>query len=265
MKVRMVISASGGPAGVFGGQITSGPDLQEYHRNPRLDPGCQIHQWEDPISGEIQTTYQPRPTVMQSGMRSRFYVKCSQNEELIPVERISECGSSAEVEYFETDFTLTLSGIKAGKVLHQNQFATGNYNFRTSEVAINLVGSNVKDCTLDPGAGTACWQNLFIPYDLSHGGAVSVTDYEEKELEFKIPTGRIHHGKALAAERLLTNPLSSTDSGVLQPYIKSEFRGRPVQGNYTLRIYNVPGLRWANIEDVQIYLKYRYWSAFSNP
>lgn len=265
MKVRLGVESQGGPAYVFGGQITSGAELQPYQRNPAVDPGCQLHQWLDPVSQGLKSIYFPRPEVMQAKMRGRFYVKCAQNEHLIPAYDWAECGSSADVEYFETDFALTLGGIRDGRVLRQQQFAIGNYNFRISDLAVNLVGSNVKDCTLDPGAGTACWQNLFIPYDLSHGGAVAVTDYEAKDHEFRLPTGHIHYGKGLAAERLLTNPPSATDTTVIQPYIKSEFRGRPIQGNYTLRIYNVPGLRWENIEDVQIYLRYRYWSAFSNP
>jgi hypothetical protein len=47
-----------------------------------------------------------------------------------------------------------------------------------------------------------------------------------------------------------------------QPSIlKPEFRGRPLDGGYRLRIWDSPGLMWNRLEDVQIILNYRYWSA----
>ena len=165
----------------------------------------------------------------------------------------------------ERQFTITLDGIESGEIVRQGQIGGGNYNYRINDLAINLVGSNVKDCSLDPGAGTTCYANQFIPYDLIQDGAVKIRNHAGVELPFKLSVGRIHQAKGLAAERLMTNPLSSTDSALIQQYRKNEFRGRPIQGVYTLRIHAVPSLRWTNIEDVQFVLGYRYWSAFSTP
>ena len=38
------------------------------------------------------------------------------------------------------------------------------------------------------------------------------------------------------------------------------FVGRPLEGNYTLRIYDTEGLDWDKLEDVQLVLNYRYWT-----
>jgi hypothetical protein len=223
------------------------------------------YEWADPNTDELFSEYLPSPQMLAGAMRSRFRVKCVGDETAVVTDDLGLCGPSSELEYFETSFSLTMEEIASGKVLRQDQFAVGNYNYRIQRMAVNLVGSNVKDCSLVPSAGSACYQNQFIPYDLTHGGHVQVMDYEGKTNPFTMSTGVIHYGKALSAERVLTNPLSQTDAALLQDYEKAEFRGRPVQGNYRLRIYNTPGLRWENVEDVQILLRYRYWSAFSNP
>ena len=73
----------------------------------------------------------------------------------------------------------------------------------------------------------------------------------------------IEHGKALAGERVITNPPSSSDQGLLDPYMKGELNGRPLEGAYTLRIYESPTLRWERIKDLQLVWKYHYWTRFS--
>jgi hypothetical protein len=254
-------------AAIWGGQITTGDGLMEYRATPQVElaEGCQEYVWVDPYTGETLSEYHPTVQRKSDLMRRRFRVKCAGAADAVLTDDLAICGTSGNLEYFETDFSITLDEILAGQILKQNQLAVGNYNYRTLDVGVNLVGSNVKDCSLDPTAGASCYSNLFIPFDLTHGGRVQVRDYDGKDHPFMMSTAVIHHGKALAAERLLTNPLSSTDAGVLEPYKKAEFKGRPLQGIYTLRIHNVPGLRWVNVEDIQIYLHYRYWSAFSNP
>jgi hypothetical protein len=41
---------------------------------------------------------------------------------------------------------------------------------------------------------------------------------------------------------------------------KQEFSGRPLDGTYRLKIWDRPALVWSRVEDVQLVLKYRYWS-----
>jgi hypothetical protein len=75
-------------------------------------------------------------------------------------------------------------------------------------------------------------------------------------------SGNIQQAKALAAERYISNPISSSDRNLLTDFWDDEFRGRPIDGNYTLRVYETEALDWEKLEDVQLVLKYRYWTRF---
>ena len=44
------------------------------------------------------------------------------------------------------------------------------------------------------------------------------------------------------------------------PFLKPEFTGRPLSGNYRLRIKDSPALIWEHVDDVQLLVNYRYWS-----
>ena len=37
-------------------------------------------------------------------------------------------------------------------------------------------------------------------------------------------------------------------------------RGRPLAGNYRMRIWDEAGIRFDRVEDVQIVMGYRYWT-----
>jgi hypothetical protein len=56
--------------------------------------------------------------------------------------------------------------------------------------------------------------------------------------------------------------VSSADQTLLADYFRREFRGRPLEGNYVLRIWDAPGFDWNKVEDVQLVLRYRYWTRF---
>jgi hypothetical protein len=62
-------------------------------------------------------------------------------------------------------------------------------------------------------------------------------------------------------------PIASADQSLLQQpgILKPELRGRPLDGTYSLRIYDSPALRWEKLDDVQIVFKYRYWSRIATP
>ena len=255
---------------VSGAQIEQGMPATDYEPAPSYDthPDCLTVTVQDPWSTDpndtVELTYYD-PALRSQRLLDSFSAKCADDQFAVPGQAPSSCASKGGVDYLERQFTITLDGIESGEIVQQGQIGGGNYNYRINDLAINLVGSNVKDCSLDPGAGTTCYANQFIPYDLVQDGAVRIRNHAGVELPFKLSVGRIHQAKGLAAERLMTNPLSSTDSALIQQYRKNEFRGRPIQGVYTLRIHAVPSLRWTNVEDVQIVLGYRYWSAFSTP
>jgi hypothetical protein len=146
-------------------------------------------------------------------------------------------------------------GTIAGKL------ARGNFNYRHITAAVNLVGTGVHDCQLT-GTGS-CYGSGFSEYTLAHDAYdTGIIGWDGNVQKFNFGSASIHHGKALSAERFITMPLGSADQGLLsQPGIeKPELRGRPLEGSYRLRIWDSPALVWNKLEDVQIILKYRYWS-----
>jgi hypothetical protein len=165
--------------------------------------------------------------------------------------------SSYRICYWTTTINLTAEGIERGEMIPSNNVAIGNFNYRQDEVAVNLVGTNVKSCE---GSSAICNSNAFIPYTLVHQGTVPVRNYHRKTYEFSMPVARVEHGKALAAEVLVTNPPTSTHNQLLGPYFKTGLRGRPLHGTYELRIWETAELNWEAVEDVQLVFKYRYWT-----
>jgi hypothetical protein len=123
------------------------------------------------------------------------------------------------------------------------------------------VGTNVHSCAKDPNPN--CYSSAYLRYDLQHDARqAGILGFDGNARIFDFGTASINHGKALAAERYLTTPLSSSDQGLIsQPGIQHiEFGGRPIDGTYHLRIWDSPDLNWSALQDIQIILNYEYWS-----
>jgi hypothetical protein len=141
------------------------------------------------------------------------------------------------------------------------KLAKGNFNFRNVSLALNLVGTGVRDCT--GSTSSACYGSDYVQYSLDHDASrVGIIDWSGDEWVFDFGSATVEHAKAMAAERFMTIPLGQVDVGLLaQTGIeKPELRGRPLDGNYRLRIHDSAALRWDRVEDIQFVLKYRYWS-----
>lgn len=160
-------------------------------------------------------------------------------------------------------FSIDTEAIDLGDSKLIGKIAASNFNYRHITLALNLVGTGVVDCTLEPTA--SCFGSAFVEYTLDHSAFdVEVLSHERPDdaQHFNFGLGSINRGKALAAERFITLPTSSADQALLsQPaFEKKEYGGRPLDGSYRLRIHDKPSLRWNKIEDVQLVLQYRYWS-----
>jgi len=175
----------------------------------------------------------------------------------------ANCAASTAQErcYWETSFSLSQRDIEGGRILTQSGFAQGNFNYRLSSLGLNFVGSQTRDCG---GSATpsSCFSAGFLPYTVEHLGPYMVRNYEGDEYEAQLFTGRIEHARGLAAERYLTNPLSSADSQLITPYLRGELSGRPLDGTYVLRVWDEPGVHFEGVEDVQVVLNYGYWTRF---
>lgn len=163
--------------------------------------------------------------------------------------------------YYEANFAIPLEQIESGQLIPSGQIAIGNFNFRHNEIGLNVTGTGVTNCDGIPQ--NSCYDNGFIQYTLIHSGDVSIRNWTGASLVAHMDTAFIEHGKALAAERVVTNPPSGNDLGLMSPYMKGEYKGRPLEGLYTLRIYDSPSLRWERVRDIQLVTKYHYWTRFS--
>jgi hypothetical protein len=175
-----------------------------------------------------------------------------------------KCGDTPGARcYYELRDTINMD-TQAQSVNGQSlaeKLAADNFNYRHMDLAVNLVGTGVRNCDENPTP--ACYASGTIEFDLIHeANQVGIEGYDKEARRFDFGEAAVRHGKALTAERYLTLPLSSADNGLLSQtgIVKTELRGRPLDGRYKLRIYESPALRWNRLEDIQLMVRYRYWS-----
>jgi hypothetical protein len=155
------------------------------------------------------------------------------------------CRKGPEYCYQEFSFGVAQPWIATGKLFKYSGFARGNYNYRIDSLALNFVGSQTRDCS-DSALPSTCYNAGFIPYSIAHAGPFYIRN----------------QARGLALERYVTNPISSTDRDLLGDYMRTEFAGRPLDGTFTVRMWEEPGVDLESVEDIQLILNYRYWTAF---
>ncbi len=196
-----------------------------------------------------------------TAFRSQFTRRCEYvcNDGIQKKCPAMDDASTPQACFYETSFPIALEDIEAGRVIPSGQIAIGNFNYRHNRIGVNAVGTGVASCD---GKPSSCYANGFLEYSLSHSGVTYIRNYSGGLLPAKMDRANIEHGKMLAAERVLTNPMSSADQSLMEPFTKSEFKGRPIQGLYTLRIWDTPGMQWDRIDDIQLAWRYHYWTRF---
>jgi hypothetical protein len=172
----------------------------------------------------------------------------------------SDCSAAAEEScYHELIFPLSQRGIETGGQLSVGGFAKGNFNYRLHQIGVNVVGTGVRACS-DASSGAACSGAGFVTYTLLHEGPYLVRNHQGEDFVASLREGRIEHARALGLERYITNPVSSTDESLLENYMRREMSGRPLDGNFVLRIWDDDGVDFSAIEDVQLVVDYGYWT-----
>ena len=166
-------------------------------------------------------------------------------------ESIERCYWQTAVSLSSDDLGRTITGTPAG-------FAGGNFNYRVEDIGLNFVGTALRNCPSDAASG--CFGSGNLSYSLVHQGPWFVRNAEGGDYLAPLFPGRIESARALAAERYITNPVSSADEALLTPYMRHEFRGRPMSGTLLIRVWDDPGFAWENLEDIQLVLNYRYWT-----
>jgi hypothetical protein len=164
--------------------------------------------------------------------------------------------------YWETSFDVSQRAIEAGDAFVQSGFARGNFNYRIDSLAVNFIGTGLRNCE-DSQLPSTCYSAGFVPYTLIHQGPYYVRNHFGEDFKAHLFEGRIEHGRGLGIERYISNPISSADQTLLDSYTRGELQGRPLDGHFVLRVWDEPGVNFDAIEDVQIVLNYRYWTRFN--
>jgi hypothetical protein len=160
------------------------------------------------------------------------------------------------VSALKTTFTLDPWGRKDRPI--SNPPYERRYNTRWGLLAVNVVGTGVKDCELaeDP---SGCYAEGFLPFNLTHLGPAWVTDFDQIWRYQPIPLGQIEGGKALAAELWLDPLKDGWSTEYINAVKRSEFANRPVGGTYELVIQTGPEVVPERIERVQLLVGSDYW------
>jgi hypothetical protein len=168
-------------------------------------------------------------------------------------------GSSAVQCYRELSFYIDQASIEKGTSLVYSGFARGNFNYRIQSVGLNFVGTSIRNCE-DSTLPSTCYSGGFVPYSLYHKGPYYVRNHYGEDYQAHLFEGVMEHARGLAAERYLSNPISSTDRDLLADFTRLEYQGRPLDGQFAIRVWDEPGVDFNAIEDVQVVLNYQYWS-----
>lgn len=135
---------------------------------------------------------------------------------------------------------------------------TARHNVRWGRVAVNLVGTGIRDCAGSSDA-VSCYAESFLRYDLTHGGPSWSTDYNEGWHVRPMPLGIIEGGKALATEEWLDPITNAWNQSFVSNVARSEFIKRPVSGIYTLDLDLGPDVRPDRIRKLQVLAETEYW------
>lgn len=182
---------------------------------------------------------------------------------LCPNGFTSDCSplDAEERCYQEASFSISQGEIESGHVWHNSGFAYGNFNYRIDSIALNFVGTDLRDCS-ESELPQSCYSGAFVPYTLIHDGPYFVRNYEGEDFEAKLFQGRIEHARGLASERYITNPLADGDRSLLQDYLRTELRGRPLDGAFVVRVWEDGNNVFSRMQDIQVVFNYRYWTRF---
>jgi hypothetical protein len=224
----------------------------------KVAPGSDYHPADYQVSDSQANAAVPCADTDGSVFRDEYW---RHDCESVCVKQTGLCADGERVQrcYWETSFPITVKDIEYGRVLRNSGFALGNYNYRIEDLALNVVGSGLRNCSAS--GNLSCYATAYVPFSLSHLGPFSVRNHTGADSPVNIFDGKIEWAKALAAERYLTNPLSATDDSLLKQYLRQEFRGRPLDGNYVIRIWDDAEFDFEKVQDVQLLLRYRYWTA----
>ena len=165
-------------------------------------------------------------------------------------------GGPAHPDQARLEFSLDPWGRLNGSI--NNPPFTERFNARWTQLAVNFVGTGIKDCT-KAADSQGCYQSQYIPYNLTHGAPAWVTDYSEVWHQLDLPQGQIEGGKGLAAEIWLDPLKDGWSTDFISAIARTEFELRPLGGAYVLQFPVAPEVVLSRIQRVQLLVGSSAW------
>ena len=213
------------------------------------------------LESAAATTSAPSPYVENGATLTRMSQSCALTPEDVQGAFTYETNEQGR-GYYELHVPVTIDTDRLEDPAYlSGKLAAGNFNYRHVNLALNLVGTGLVDCTGQPAT---CRNTNTVDYTLAHDAfSIRLRGVAGKLRLFNFGEASIHDGRALASEIQVEVPVTAEYAGLLQQdgVTKTEYMGRPVDGTYRLRIWDRPGLQWHRLKDVQLVLRYRYWSS----
>jgi hypothetical protein len=132
------------------------------------------------------------------------------------------------------------------------------FNARWGNLALNFVGTGVKDCTkaLDP---QGCYNATYIAYNLTQTGPSWVTNYDQAWTFLNTPTSTIEGAKGLAAEIWLDPLKDGWQTQYISAIARTELTLSPLGGAYVLDFAVPPEVVLGNIQRIQLLVGSTAW------
>ena len=153
------------------------------------------------------------------------------------------------------DFALDPWGRLNGALTNELQ---QRHNVRWGRLAVNLVGTGVRDCASAPDS-SACYSEPFLRFNMTHVGPSWTTNYAQQWHAYNLPSAFIEGGKALTAEEWIDPLTNGWSTPLVSAAARGEFAGRSIGGSYQLEIELGPEVHLDRIERVQLLVETAYW------
>jgi hypothetical protein len=191
----------------------------------------------------------------------RLWFKCRDEAALLlggvlPGENGEPCATRGGAQWATLSFTVPPGfGAYLREVLPDRRV-----NHVYAGVALNFRGTGLRNCerATDPDA---CYGSISLSYSLVQDSDTILRSLDGALHAFDLRPGFILDAPGLANELRLSDQAAQQLIDQNPDLRRNELAARPLIGRHTLVIEGRPEIDWLNLEDVEIQLGYRAWSA----
>jgi hypothetical protein len=168
-----------------------------------------------------------------------------------PSARVYNRATAARISMF-----LDAWGRSSGRGQHDD--LTARVNTRWNRMALNLVGTGIRDCSRSQRP-VECQLNQFVRYRLEHVGPTIARGATGQWKMMDMPIAQVEGGKASALGELLDVQLNGWGQPTVEAVARIELMNRPMGGAYDIEFDLDETVNFDNVEAVQALYGTSYW------